>query len=763
MKKQWGKKVAPVVAASALALTSLISGSTDASAKKEVQLKGETGVKNMIMVIADGAGQPFYTAYRYMKDDPSTKDLEATVFDDYFVGMQTVYAHDHEENIPDSAATATAMASGIKTYNGAIGLDVHGNEVKTVLEQSKEEGLSTGLVATSRINHATPAAYVAKNKSRSNYNEIADDFYDNMINGEHAVDVILGGGEQYFKRADRDLTKEFQEDGYGYVTTRTELMKDSHDQLLGLFGKDLSKAIDRHEEEPTLVEMAKESIERLEKNEDGFYLMIEASQIDWAGHDNDVISAMSEMEEYAELFEYLVEYAKEDGETLVVATADHSTGGLSIGSGGPYLFHGEVFEAFKHTPDYIAGLIVGGADVEQTLKENIDLELTSEEIQSVKDAAATKDYYTIDDAIDAIGNERVRAGWTTDGHTGEEVPVFAYGPLSEHYEGLIDNTFHADMTFEILEQNKVNSMEAEVTTLAGSDRVATSLEVSHTLYPDGFPEDHGSKTAIVTTGSEFADALSAGPLAAMYDNAPILLNTGEKLNEEVKEELKRLGAEQVVILGGTKAVSKSVEDMMKKEYDVKRVSGADRFKTNEMINNELKDVNGVFVASGSSFADALAAAPIASANNWAIVLTGKDEITSDALDFVKGKKTVVLGGEAVISKDVYSQITKTGKDVKRIAGENRYETVAALNEVFKAAMISDTMIVTTGENFPDALAASALSVKTKAPMVLVGQSVNGKVKSFVESYSKENKVLDLWVVGGTTKQVVVDDLKNTLK
>src|SRR5690625_1391673 len=99
------------------------------------------------------------------------------------------------------------MASGIKTYNGAIGLDVNKGEVETVLEAAKENGMSTGLVSTSQINHATPAAFAAHNESRHNYNEIADEYFDARINGEHKVDVMLGGETDYFIREDRNLVE----------------------------------------------------------------------------------------------------------------------------------------------------------------------------------------------------------------------------------------------------------------------------------------------------------------------------------------------------------------------------------------------------------------------------------------------------------------------------------------------------------------------------------------------------------------------------
>ncbi|MYL60966.1 alkaline phosphatase, partial [Virgibacillus halodenitrificans] len=137
-------------------------------------------VKNVIVMVGDGMGPSYPTAYRYMKDDPSTPQMEKTVFDKHLVGMATTYADDPEENITDSAAAATSMSAGIKTYNGAIAVDTERNEVETVLEAAKKQGKSTGLVATSQINHATPAAFGAHDESRSNYNEIADDYFDEM-------------------------------------------------------------------------------------------------------------------------------------------------------------------------------------------------------------------------------------------------------------------------------------------------------------------------------------------------------------------------------------------------------------------------------------------------------------------------------------------------------------------------------------------------------------------------------------------------------
>lgn len=407
-------------------------------------------VKNVIVMIGDGMGPSYPTAYRYMKDDPSTPQMEKTVFDKHLVGMATTYADDPEENITDSAAAATSMSAGIKTYNGAIAVDTERSEVETVLEAAKKKGKSTGLVATSQINHATPAAFGAHDESRSNYNEIADDYFDEMINGEHKVDIMLGGGTNYFDREDRDLIEEFEEDGYNYVDDKEEMLENKNDKLLGLFAPvGLPKAIDR-EDSPSLEEMTTTALEQLSKNKDGFFLMVEGSQIDWAGHANDSVSAMSEMEDFAKAFETVIEFAKKNKHTQVVLTADHSTGGFSIGRDGEYNMNPEVIKAAERTPEFMAQEIMDGEEVEEVLEEYADLDFNEEEISAIQQAAETEDFDTVYAAISEVFNVRAGIGFTTSGHTGVDVPVYAYGPKSEVFSGLVDNTDIANEVFNFL-------------------------------------------------------------------------------------------------------------------------------------------------------------------------------------------------------------------------------------------------------------------------------------------------------------------------
>jgi len=445
--KSWKKRFLPLAVISSISISSLAMPPSSAEAKGQAKQP-----KNIIFLIGDGMGVSYTSAYRYLKDNPKTKLSEKTYFDSYLVGQQMTYPEDPTQNVTDSASAATAMSAGIKTYNNAIAVDNDKSTVKTVLEAAKEKGKSTGLVATSEITHATPAAFGAHDISRKNMNSIADDYFDEVINGKHKIDVLLGGGKDLFIRSDRNLVKEFKKDGFSYVDNRKSLLNNKDDQVIGLFADaGLPKMIDRSSNTPSLEDMTKSAINRLKENKKGFFLMVEGSQIDWAGHDNDIVAAMSEMEDFEKAYKSAIEFAKKDKNTLVIATADHSTGGFSIAANGDYNWYSEPIKAAKRTPDFMAEQILQGANAESTLKKYINLSLTKEEIQSVKDAAATKNFTNIDNAIEEIFNIRSNTGWTTGGHTGEDVPVYAYGPASELFAGQKDNTDHAKLIFKLMD------------------------------------------------------------------------------------------------------------------------------------------------------------------------------------------------------------------------------------------------------------------------------------------------------------------------
>lgn len=443
--------LAVIVFAAVSSLTGFFQDDVEAKPPKHKPNHGK--VKNVIFLIGDGMGPAFTSAYRYLKNDSDNQFAKRTAFDNYLVGRQMTYPQDQEENVTDSAAAATSMSSGVKTYNAAIAVDNDRSETKTVLEAAKERGKATGLVATSEITHATPASFGAHDEDRNNMDEIADDYYDELIKGKHKVDVMLGGGKDQMIRDDRNIVKQFQKDGYSYVDNKKDLLKDKNEQIVGLFADGgMPKMIDRNKETPSLKDMTNTAIKRLNKDKDGFFLMVEGSQIDWAAHDNDIVGAMSETEDFEKAFQAAIDFAKKDKHTLVVATADHSTGGFTIGANGEYNWFTEPIKKAKRTPDFMASEIADGADVAATLNKYIDFDLTAEEIQSVKDAG--NKVTEIDNAIERIFDKRTNTGWTTSGHTGVDVPVFAYGPASDRFAGQIDNTDNAKIIFDLLAKGK---------------------------------------------------------------------------------------------------------------------------------------------------------------------------------------------------------------------------------------------------------------------------------------------------------------------
>ena len=191
--------------------------------------------KNVIFMVGDGMGPSFNTAYRYYKNQPGAKKMNATAFDKYLKGTNRTYPNDPKENVTDSAAGGTAFATGHKTYNGAISVDNNKKALKSVLEQAKEQGKSTGLVTTAELTDATPAVYASHVDSRDKKDEIAQQFYNDKINGQHKVDVLLGGGSKYFGKENGNLDKKFKKDGYDLVSNKTQLLNSQSDKVLGTF------------------------------------------------------------------------------------------------------------------------------------------------------------------------------------------------------------------------------------------------------------------------------------------------------------------------------------------------------------------------------------------------------------------------------------------------------------------------------------------------------------------------------------------------
>lgn len=288
------------------------------NSKATDQQSDESKVKNVILLIGDGMG----TAQVYAG---ITANNGLNIERSQFVGFSKTYSAD--QYITDSAAGGTALATGVKTNNGAIGVDPDGKPVKSILEIAAENGLATGLVASCAITHATPASFVAHQPSRNMQEEIAQDFLNSDIS------VFIGGGRKYFndRTDDKNLLTELANKGFSIALDMETVNEINEGKLAALIFEDHPTTYpDRGE---FLPESTQKAIELLEDNSKGFFLMVEGSQIDWGGHANEVEYTVNEVLDFDRAVKIAFDYADRNPGTLVVVTADHETGGMSITDG----------------------------------------------------------------------------------------------------------------------------------------------------------------------------------------------------------------------------------------------------------------------------------------------------------------------------------------------------------------------------------------------------------------------------------------------
>ncbi|KEZ48779.1 cell wall-binding repeat-containing protein [Metabacillus indicus] len=301
--------------------------------------------------------------------------------------------------------------------------------------------------------------------------------------------------------------------------------------------------------------------------------------------------------------------------------------------------------------------------------------------------------------------------------------------------------------------------------MVGATRYETAINVSKKMYPQGFSNSKAEKTVIIATGSQYADALSAGPLSRIYDKAPMILVKGNALDASVKNEIIRLKASKAVIVGGEAAVSRGIETELKSmKIATDRISGEDRYHTNRLILNRLGNVTGYFVASGRNYPDALGAAPLAASGSWAIMLSDTNSIYYDARVKLKDKHAIILGGNAVLTSNIDYQVKNIGpKSMIRLGGSDRYETLAKVLWHFDPYLNSDSIMLSTGKNFPDALAAAPLATITKAPLILTGEEMNRSIEGFIMSYGGKHHIDEITQIGGAVSSEIAGETANRVR
>lgn len=300
-----------------------------------------TRPKRVILMIGDGMGLTQITAGAIAKKHPLALEQ--------FQHIGLVKTHS-TKLITDSAAGATAMATGSKTYNGAIAMDKHQKNLPTILEQAEEKDWRTGVVTTATVTHATPACFYGHQPKRSGVNRLlAAEFLTKDI------EVLMGGGWNYFSEGPegRNLIDEARDKGYFVVDSLETLGLYRPERLICLISPQLPPPVE--ERGDFLPQATQKAIEILNNPTDSpFFLMVEGAQIDWGGHKKESDYIVREMLDFDRTIERALEFAKTDGETLIIVTADHETGGYSINGGN--LQEGTV--EGKFTSDYHTATMV---------------------------------------------------------------------------------------------------------------------------------------------------------------------------------------------------------------------------------------------------------------------------------------------------------------------------------------------------------------------------------------------------------------------
>lgn len=334
-----------------------------------------TSPKNVIFLISDGAGLSQISSAYFYKD--------SSVNYSRFKNIGLMHTFSSDNDITDSAASATAFSTGEKTYNGAIGVSDNFKPLENITEIASKKGVKVGVISTSSITHATPASFFAHTKSRNFQEDIA------LQLSKSEIDYFAGGGTKFFNQRNDGINVLDTLNLNGFNVNTNEL--DSFDnvkkdeKLAYLLASDgLPRIIDGRGhflKNATIL-----GIDFLRQNNNSFFIISEGAQIDWAGHDNDANYLITELIDFDNTIGAVLDFAENDGETLVVVTSDHETGGFTLA--------GKDFKANW-----------GGI---------------------------SQDYSNIEPKFSSAG------------HSATLIPVFAYGPGSEEFSGIYDNTdiFH---------------------------------------------------------------------------------------------------------------------------------------------------------------------------------------------------------------------------------------------------------------------------------------------------------------------------------
>ncbi|HBX50925.1 MAG: hypothetical protein A2275_13135 [Bacteroidetes bacterium RIFOXYA12_FULL_35_11] len=439
------------------------------------QKKNES-VKNCILMVPDGTSASILNFTRWYNDN---KPLS---FDSLLCGF--VRTHSLDDKITDSAPAATAMATSQKSGSGFIGMSLDSVPLITVLELAKIQGKATGIVVSCEHPHATPAAFTSHAAKRSNYETINEQQVYNHL------DVVFSGGGndflnngKYSKKEKKNIKRKDEENlrdtlikslNYNFISTTDKFNSlNEKSKVWASFDTDTSFLLNHFDnltlkKHPTLAEMTDKAIKILFQNKNGFFLLVEGSKIDWAAHMNDPLGVISEFSGFEEAAKVALDFAVKDKNTAVIICPDHGTGGIAIGSKNTnknyddtkYASFTNPLKKVKHTPEYTSTTLKkmlqknhsDTTKIRDILSIHLNLILSPAELKKIYAMNPADNgyednlYYELANLL----NLRTGIGWTTYGHTGEDVFLAMYHPKNYILKGVIDNTDIAKYIARIL-------------------------------------------------------------------------------------------------------------------------------------------------------------------------------------------------------------------------------------------------------------------------------------------------------------------------
>jgi alkaline phosphatase len=408
--------------------------------------------RNLVLMIGDGMGPSQVWAARLYSARVLGKELHMV---EAMNGGHTAYLVNDTADaiVTESAAAATQIACGVRVPARAVGMGADGKTpCRTVLEIAKATGMATGLVTTSGITDATPAAFSAHVEDRGDENAVAAQQL------RLGVDMLLGGARRFYlplssggsRKDGRNLADEARRAGYALVSTGSELKRIADGKVLGLFSMGtMAYEIDRSKTgEPSLAEMADRTLEILSRNAKGMFVMIEGGRIDHAAHGNDTAAMIREVLAFDEAVGVALDFQRRHPDTLIIVTADHETGGMAItgANGGS----GINFSAIRNARGSLEAMLrelsaqPTAAAIKNALSEQFAIAISDDEAKLIATEAYRKDvtqsYIPTPRSLVAALWRHLGIGWATQGHTASPVFAFASGPGSERVVGFRHNT-----------------------------------------------------------------------------------------------------------------------------------------------------------------------------------------------------------------------------------------------------------------------------------------------------------------------------------